>query len=171
MRYINTIYQLVNSKIEWKTLFILIPTVAILNMILLYGLFMNPISQDIIFSKDYGQSSKLIAVWKQIEPIPSLTSLLPALLIPPIIYCILFRLFYDTLPGKVGMKKGFFFGIMLWCLIALFFELFTPFGLFGEPIHLLFYELMLWFVGFTMMGTIMGLVYDRISPKPQCGLI
>jgi hypothetical protein len=122
---------------------------------------MNPISQSIIFSKDYEQSTKLIEVWKKIEPIPTLLSLLPALIIPPIIYCILFTLFLPALPGKTGIKKGFSFGVMLWSLIALFFELFTPFGLFGEPLHLLLYELMLWFIGLTTVGTVIGMIYDQ----------
>jgi hypothetical protein len=47
-------------------------------MLVLFGLFMNPISQEIIFSDSMGQSSKLVAVWAQIEPIPSLGSLAPS---------------------------------------------------------------------------------------------
>lgn len=157
----NVINQSAKGKMDWKRLFLLIPVVAILNTGLLYGLFMNPISQSIIFSTDYEQSTKLVEVWEQIEPIPTLISLSPALIISPIVYCIFFTLFFPALPGKTGVKKGLFFGVMLWSLIALFFELFTPFGLFGEPLHLLLYELMLWFIGLTTVGTVMGMIYGQ----------
>lgn len=161
MSGISVTYQSAKEKIDWKHLSLLIPAVVVLNIVLLYGLFMIPISQSIIFSKDYDQSTKLIEVWKQIEPIPTLVSLLPALIIPPIIYCIIFILSFYALPGKTGVKKGFLFGVMLWSLIALFFELFAPFGLFGEPLRLLLYELMLWFIGLTTVGTVMGMIYER----------
>ena len=42
---------------------------------------------------------------------------------------------------------------------AVFFELFTPLGLFGEPLHLLGYELFLWFVGLVAVGVILGIIY------------
>jgi hypothetical protein len=35
------------------------------------------------------------------------------------------------------------FGIILWFTVAVFFELFTPYGLFGEPFYLVAFELML----------------------------
>jgi hypothetical protein len=128
---------------------------------LLFGLFLNPLSQEIIFSQSMGQSPKLVAVWTQIEPVPSLASLAPALIVMPAVACMVFARFYDMLPGKNRAVKGFAFGIMLWALVAVFFELFTPFGLFGEPAVLLAYELGLWFSGLSTIGAIMGLIYGR----------
>ena len=48
---------------------------------------------------------------------------------------------------------------MWWGTVAVFFELFTPLGLFGEPLHLLGYELFLWFVGLVAVGVILGIIY------------
>jgi hypothetical protein len=50
---------------------------------------------------------------------------------------------------------------MLWALVAVFFELFTPNGLFGEPLHLLAYELALWFIAFSTVGIVIGMTYRR----------
>ena len=50
---------------------------------------------------------------------------------------------------------------MLWALVVVFFELFTPYGLFGEPPILLAYELTLWLAGLIIIGTLMGILYGR----------
>jgi len=149
------------ATINWKRLAIAIPIVAVANMFLLYGLFMNPISQNIIFSETMGQSPKLVAVWNTLEPVPSQLSLIPALIITPSIFSFFFAVLYDSIPGKGKLKKGFAYGIILWGTIAIFFELFTPLGLFGEPLHLLGYELFLWFVGLVVVGIILSLIYKR----------
>lgn len=149
------------AKINWKRLAIVVPIVSILNMFLLFGLFMNPISQEIIFSNSLGQSQKLVSVWNTIEPIPSLASLAPGLLITPVIYSILFAVLYDSIPGKTKLKKGFSYGIIWWVTVAVFFELFTPFGLFGEPLHLLAYELFLWFVGLIAVSLVLSFIYKQ----------
>ena len=147
--------------INWKRIAIIIPVGAILNMFLLFGLFMNPYSQEIIFSEEFGQSPKLVGVWKTLEPVPSLESLAPALVITPAIYSFVFAVLYDSIPGKTRITKGFSFGVILWALIAIFFELFTPNGLFGEPAHLLAYELFLWFVGLVSVSIVISLVYGN----------
>jgi len=149
------------ATINWKRLAIAIPIVAVANMFLLYGLFMNPISQNIIFSETVGQSPKLVAVWNTLEPVPSQLSLIPALIITPAIFSFFFAVLYDSIPGKGRLKKGFAYGIILWGTIAIFFELFTPLGLFGEPLHLLGYELFLWFVGLVIVGIILSSIYKR----------
>lgn len=147
--------------INWKKVAIIIPVGAILNMFLLFGLFMNPYSQEIIFSEGFGQSPKLVGVWKTIPPVPTFESLAPALLVTPAIYSFVFALLYDSIPGKRKVTKGFCFGVILWALVAVFFELFTPNGLFGEPAHLLAYELFLWFVGLVSVSIVISLIYGN----------
>jgi hypothetical protein len=131
-------------------------------MFLLYGLFMNPMSQQIIFSESLGQSPKLVAVWTQIDPVPQAMSLIPALIITPVIFSFFFAVLYDSIPGHSKIKKGLAYAIILWGTIAVFFELFTPLGLFGEPLHLLAYELGLWFIGMIVASMVLSLIY---SPK------
>jgi len=150
------------SMINWKKLVIAIPITAIVNMFLLYGLFMNPMSQQIIFSESLGQSPKLVAVWTQIDPVPQAMSLIPALIITPVIFSFFFAVLYDSIPGHSKIKKGLAYAIILWGTIAVFFELFTPLGLFGEPLHLLAYELGLWFIGMIVASMVLSLIY---SPK------
>ncbi len=79
----------------------------------------------------------------------------------PSIATVVFARFYDLLPTQDRRLKGLSFGIMLWALVAVFFELFTPYGLFGEPPILLAYELTLWLTGLSIIGTLMGVIYGR----------
>jgi hypothetical protein len=147
--------------INWKRLAVAAPVAALLNTFLLFTLFMNPVSKEIIFSESIGQSPKLVGVWNTIEPVPSLASLTPALMITPLIFTTIYALVYNVLPGKNLVTKGFSFGIMLWSLIAVFFELFTPYGLFGEPLHLLAYELFLWFIGLVVVSIVIAAIYRK----------
>ncbi|TBR10476.1 MAG: hypothetical protein EPO62_03470 [Candidatus Nitrosotenuis sp.] len=149
------------ATVNWKRLAIAIPITAIVNMFVLYALFMNPISQSVIFSNNLDQSPKLVAVWNTLEPVPQMTSLFPALLITPVIFSFFFVVLYDSIPGHGKIKKGFAYGIILWGTIAVFFELFTPLGLFGEPLHLLAYELSLWFVGLVTTSLVLSGIYAR----------
>jgi len=149
------------ATINWKRLAIAIPITAIVHMFLIYALFMNPISQEIIFSESMNQSPKLVAVWTSMEPTPSELSLTPALIITPIFFSFFFAILYDSIPGSSKLKKGIAYGVILWGTIAVFFELFTPLGLFGEPLHLLAYELFLWFVGLVSVGIILSFIYKR----------
>jgi len=149
------------STINWKRLAIAIPITAVVNMLVLYALFMNPFSQNVIFSDSLGQSPKLVAVWTTLEPVPQMTSLLPPLLITPVIFSFFFAVLYDSIPGYGKIKKGFAYGIILWGTIAVFFELFTPLGLFGEPLHLLAYELSLWFIGLVTVSLVLSGIYTR----------
>jgi hypothetical protein len=149
------------KSINWKRLVVAVPITSIAHMLILYGLFMNPLSQDIIFSDTMGQSPKLVAVWNSIDPIPSELTLTPALVITPAIFSFFFAVLYDSVPGQGRLKKGFAYGIILWGTIAVFFELFTPLGLFGEPLHLLGYELFLWFVGLVIVSVILSAIYKR----------
>jgi len=153
------------TKINWKRLAIAAPVAAVLNMFLLFALFMNPVSHQIIFSESMGQSPKLVTVWTELEPIPSLASLTPSLIITPLIYSTIFALFYDEIPGRNKITKGIAFGIIIWSLIAVFFELFTPYGLFGEPVNLLAYELLLWFIGLVIVGITISAIYSKNSAR------
>jgi len=149
------------GKINWKRLGIAIPVTSIVNMFVFYGLFMNPFSRQVIFSESLGQSPKLVVVWTQLEPVPQVTSLIPALTITPAIFSFFFAVLYDSVPRNGKLRKGFAYATILWATIAVFFGLFTPRGLFGEPLHLLAYELILWFIGMIIVCLVLSTIYSR----------
>ena len=67
-----------------------------------------------------------------------------------IIFGLIFSAFYSRIPGK-GISKGFYFGLLLWLLVAI--RPATFLGLFGE---------MPWAKGFIIVGFFFTVVYGIV---------
>jgi len=94
-----------------------------------------------------AQSKKLIAVWTEIEPLPLVVNT-PA---PIIVGIILFGVVHAYLYGWLSpawpqgpVKRGLRFAGLVFVTTFLLWEFFTPFNLFGEPLHLIALELLFW---------------------------
>jgi hypothetical protein len=110
------------------------------------------------------QSSKLIAVWKEIEPLPLVVAH-PA----PIITCIVFfgivhafvyRWLSPAWPSGV-LRRGLRMASLIFFLVFLFWEFFTPFNLFGEPLPLIGLELVFWALIALADGLVIATVMER----------
>ena len=95
------------------------------------------------------QSEKLVAVWTKIEPLPRVVSA-PA---PMIVGAFAFALFHAWLYARLvgGWPSGLWprtwrLGGLVFVLSYVFFEFFTPFNLFWEPLPLIGVELAFWAV-------------------------
>jgi hypothetical protein len=95
------------------------------------------------------QSEKLVAVWTQIEPLPRVVSA-PA---PMIVGAFAFSLFHAWLYAKLGAgwppglwPRTWRLAGLVFVLCYVFFEFFTPFNLFWEPLPLIGVELAFWAV-------------------------
>ena len=105
------------------------------------------------------QSRKLIAVWTEIEPLP----LVVTRPVPIIIGLILFGVIHAYLYGWISpawrsgiLQRGMSFSLLVFVMSFLFWEFFTPFNQFGEPVGLIAIELCFWAVialaeGFTIV--------------------
>ena len=143
-------------------------------LILLFG---NPLSQRLIYTDSFGQSSKLIAVWKTLEPIPPANpfwdqlfvfsgrkfAVLGLLLVWAFGVVLIYATVYESLPGE-GWRKGLSFAAIMWAMAALFFEAFTPFNMFGEPFGLVLYELALWALGLAVWGILIAVFFRPPQP-------
>lgn len=102
---------------------------------------------DGILIKSSSQSQKLIAVWTEIEPIPLVVNtpapIIIGILIFGVIHAYLFNWLSSSLPNGV-VNAGLRFGGLVFVLTFLFWEFFTPFNMFGEPLHLIALELIFW---------------------------
>lgn len=95
------------------------------------------------------QSPKLIAVWTQLEPLPRIVTA-P---VPMILGLIAFSLFHAWLYARLsgGWPRGLWprtwrLGGLVFLLSYVFFEFFTPFNMFWEPLWLVAMELGFWAV-------------------------
>ena len=100
-----------------------------------------------ILIKSSGQSQKLIAVWTELEPIPlvvdSPTPIFIGMVLFTVIHAYLFRWLSFVWSGGT-IHQGLQFAGLIFVMTFLFWEFFTPFNLFGEPLHLIALELVFW---------------------------
>jgi hypothetical protein len=94
-----------------------------------------------------SQSKKLIAVWTEIEPLPLVVNspapIIIGIILFGIVHAYLFRWLSAAWP-KGFINRGLRFGGLVFVMTFLFWEFFTPFNLFGEPLHLIALELVFW---------------------------
>ncbi len=93
------------------------------------------------------QSSKLIAVWTELEPLPKVYAdplpIVLGLLLFGFIHAIVYHSVAQAWPEGI-IPRATRFGGVLFGIGFLFWEFFTPFNLFGEPIPLIALELLFW---------------------------
>ena len=93
------------------------------------------------------QSKKLIAVWTELEPVPLVVNTPAPIIIGivgfGVIHAYLFRGLSTAFSGG-RIKQGLKFAGLVFVMTSLFWEFFTPFNLFGEPLPLIALELVFW---------------------------
>jgi hypothetical protein len=93
------------------------------------------------------QSAKLIAVWTKIEPLPLVVAspapIIAGMLLFGIAHAFIYRWIAGGWPAG-ALQRGWRFALLLFVLSFLFWEFFTPFNQFGEPIVLIGLELVFW---------------------------
>jgi hypothetical protein len=132
-----------------------------LTMLLTFRLLGFGWNGDGILIESASQSQKLIAVWTTIEPIPlvvdSPAPIIIGIVLFGIIHAFLFRWISPAWPKGV-VKRGLRFAGLVFVMTFLFWEFFTPFNLFGEPIQLIAIELVFW----ACIALVDGLVISAI---------
>ncbi len=93
------------------------------------------------------QSPKLIAVWTELEPLPLVVArpapIVLGLLAFGVLHACLYRWLSPAWPGGVAARALRLAGLVF-ALSFAFWEFFTPFNQFGEPLPLLALELAFW---------------------------
>jgi hypothetical protein len=115
----------------------------------------------ILLDPEY-QSPKLIKVWTEIEPIPLAVdhpgTITLGFVILSIFHALAYAFIREGIPGK-GLRKGVDFGLMIWLFSYVFFEFFTPWNMFGEPVALVGLELLLWMGVALSEGIVIAKIY------------
>ncbi len=93
------------------------------------------------------QSPKLIAVWTQLEPLPLVVANPAPIIIGMVLFGIghafIYRSVSPAWPVGILPRAMRFAGVMFF-MTFLFWEFFTPFNQFGEPLLLVALELLFW---------------------------
>lgn len=93
------------------------------------------------------QSQKLIAVWTHLEPLPLVVASPAPIIIGMVLFGIVHAFIYGSIsvawPSGVLPRALRFAGVVFFMTFA-FWEFFTPFNQFGEPLPLIALELLFW---------------------------
>ena len=93
------------------------------------------------------QSRKLIAVWTEIEPLPLVVNrpapIIAGIFLFGIVHAFVYRWLSLSWPKGV-FARGIRMALLVFILVFLFWEFFTPFNQFGEPLPLIGLELLFW---------------------------
>jgi hypothetical protein len=126
-------------------------------------LWLNPLTTRIILTPEFGQSQKLINVWRLWEPLPRITQqpsfpMILGFLVFTLLHALAYLRLAPVLPGQTWVSKGLSLALGIWIFQYGYFEFFTPFNQYREPLHLIAYELLLQL----LMALVEGLAIARL---------
>jgi len=110
------------------------------------------------------QSKKLIAVWTEIEPIPLVVNnpapIITGIILFGIIHAFAYRWISSAWPKGI-VSRGMRMTILIFLLVFSFWEFFTPFNLFGEPLPLIGLELFFWAIIALADGFVIAFIIEK----------
>jgi len=120
------------------------------------------LGRDLLFDPQH-QSAKVIAVLFEMEPLPLMftNGLLYMAMAAGIgaVHGLVFAWIEPVLPRDGAVRRGIAFAVILWALMALYFEFHTPFNMLGEPVPLVLLELFFWVIVLLVHGIVLSLIY------------
>lgn len=93
------------------------------------------------------QSRKLIAVWTELDPLPLIVNrpipIILGIIVFGVMHAYLYRWLCSAWPTGIA-KRGLSFALIVFVMTFAFWEFFTPFNQFSEPLGLIAIELSFW---------------------------
>lgn len=116
------------------------------------------------------QSRKLIAVWTELEPLPLIVTrpapIIAGIVFFGIIHAYLYRWLSPAWPQGL-VRRALSLAALVFVMSFAFWEFFTPFNQFGEPVALIAIELCFWAVIALADGFAIASVMERGASSPQ----
>jgi hypothetical protein len=110
------------------------------------------------------QSKKLIAVWTELEPLPLVVNrpipIILGIIAFGIAHAYLYRWLSAAWPAGIA-KRGLSFALLVFVMTFVFWEFFTPFNQFGEPLGLIAIELTFWILIALVDGFAISAIMER----------
>ena len=110
------------------------------------------------------QSAKIIDVLFEMEPRPLMFENGPLYMAYGLgvgaVHGLIFMMIEPAL-GQTRLQRGLRFAVVLWALMALYFEFHTPFNMFREPLMLVGLELVFWISVVLAEGLALSFIYGR----------
>lgn len=110
------------------------------------------------------QSAKIIDALFEMEPRPLMFENGPLYMAYGLgvgaVHGLVFMMIEPAL-GQTRLQRGLRFAVVLWALMALYFEFHTPFNMFREPLMLVGLELVFWVFVVLVEGLALSFIYGR----------
>jgi len=110
------------------------------------------------------QSSKLIAVWTTLEPLPLVVSrpapIIFGIVLFGVVHAYLYHWISPAWPAGI-VRRALSFTLLVFLMTFLFWEFFTPFNQFGEPLRLIALELCFWAIIALADGFAIAAIMER----------
>jgi hypothetical protein len=110
------------------------------------------------------QSRKLIAVWTEIEPLPLVVNnsapIIAGIILFGIIHAFVYRSISPAWPQGI-VARGIRMSILIFLLVFSFWEFFTPFNQYGEPLPLIGLELFFWAIIALADGFVIAFIIEK----------
>lgn len=139
-----------------------------LAMLLTFRLIGFGIEGDGILMDPSVQSSKVIAVWSELEPLPLVVDrplpIILGIIVFGIVHAYLYRWLSPSWPAGMA-RRAFLFALIVFLMTFLFWEFFTPFNQLGEPLGLIAIELGFWAVIALADGFTLSAIMERAPSK------
>ncbi len=135
--------------------------VALLLATLVSNLLFFQIGAPILFDPEI-QSPKVIAVLFDMPPTPLMFTNGPLYMAITAVLGVLHGLIFALIEPALGgtrLLRGLGFALVVWVLMALYFEFHAPFNMFGEPASLVALELVFWGVVALVEGLVLSFLY------------
>ena len=114
------------------------------------------------------QSKKLIAVWTQLDPLPLIVNrplpVILGLLLLGVSHAFIYRSISPAWPKGI-LSRAIRMSGLIFIMTYLFWELFTPFNQFGEPLPLIALELVFWAFISVAESVVLVIVMERDSAQ------
>ena len=123
---------------------------------ILGGLFSSPPVQALLYSPTLQSQ-----LFRDVTPTRNIPVSVAGLVILSIVHSWLFATLQSAIPGKTAVRKGLFWGLVIWMMYWLFQEWFIYRTLLQEPLPLCLLELAILLLGSLAEGVIIALMLSR----------
>lgn len=151
---------------KWRKIMITTLVAGVLMQATTALLWTNPLTTRIILTPEFGQSQKLINVWTVWQPLPRIGqqpswSMMVGFLAFTFLHVMVYQWLAPVLPGQGWIGKGLSLALGIWVFQYGYFEFFTPFNQYWEPVYLIVYELLLQGVMAVVEGLAIAWLWGR----------
>jgi len=126
------------------------------------AMFSSPPVQAILYNPEWQS-----ALFIELTPKRNIPLSVAGLVVLSVIHAWLFDVLKKSIPGKTWMRKGLFWGLVIWSMYWLFQEWFIYNTLLGEPLALNLLELGILLSGSLAEGVVIALFLERNAPYSE----